>query len=51
MASSMPCISLEELLGMVGLGRRVSWRFTKGFTERHKREDGERAVTGFGLRD
>jgi hypothetical protein len=43
------CMSLEELLGIVGLGRQVSWRFTKGFTERHKREGGERAVTGFGL--
>jgi len=45
------CMSLEELLGMVGLSRRVSWRFTKGFTERHKHEGVERVVTGFGLRD
>jgi hypothetical protein len=45
------CMSLEELFGMAGLGRQVSWRFTKRFTERHKREGGERAATGFGLRD
>jgi len=42
------CMSLEELLGMVGLGRQVPWRFTKGFAERHKSEGGERAITGFG---
>ena len=45
------CTSLEGLLDMVGLGRKVPWRFTKGFMELHKREGGERAVTGFGLRD
>jgi hypothetical protein len=45
------CASLEELLGMVGLGRAVSWRFSKKFTDLHKREGGERAVAGFGLRD
>ena len=45
------CLSLEGLLDMVGLGRKVPWRFTKEFTERHKREGGERAVSGFGLRD
>jgi len=43
------CLSLEELLGMAGLGRAVSWRFSKKFTDLHKREGGERAVTGFGL--
>jgi hypothetical protein len=42
------CMSLEELLGMAGLGRQVPWRFTKGFAERHKSEGGERAITGFG---
>jgi len=45
------CMSLEELLAMVGLGRQVSWRFTKRFTELHKREGGQRAVTGFGCAD
>jgi hypothetical protein len=43
------CDSLEELLALAGLGRPVKWRFSKDFVERHKREGGSRAVTGYGL--
>lgn len=43
------CESLEALLATVGLGRPVQWRFSEGFMERHKREGGARAVTGYGL--
>jgi len=45
------CDSLEELLTMAGLGRPVHRRFSKDFMDRHKREGGARAVTGYGLAD
>lgn len=45
------CESLEDLLAMGGLGRAVPGRFSKGFMDKHKREGGARAVTGFGLAD
>ncbi len=45
------CESLEVLLAAVGLGRPVQWRFRKSFMERHKRQGGARAVTGYGLAD
>ncbi|MFA4965083.1 MAG: hypothetical protein WC709_05530 [Thermoleophilia bacterium] len=45
------CESLEHLLGLAGLGRPVTWRFSKRFTDAHKDEGLKRAVTGFGLRD
>jgi len=44
------CDSLEELLGMAGLGRAVPRQFSKRFMDDHKRVGGTRAVTGFGLR-
>jgi hypothetical protein len=45
------CESLEELLALAGLSKPVQWRFSKDFMERHKREGGARAVTGYGLAD
>lgn len=43
------CDSLEKLLALAGLGRPVHRRFSQDFMERHKREGGSRAVTGYGL--
>lgn len=43
------CLSLDELLAKAGLGRKLAWRYSRRFTEEHKREGGKRAVTGFGL--
>jgi len=40
------CESLEELLDVAGLRKRLSWRFTREFMTRNKREGSERRIIG-----
>jgi hypothetical protein len=44
------CESLEELLAVVGLVKSLTWRYTREFMAKNKREGGERRITGFGTR-
>lgn len=43
------CESLEGLLEAVGLRKSLSWRFTREFMAKNKREGGERRIVGHGL--
>ena len=42
-------ISLEEMLGQVGLSRKVDWAFSKGFREKYTRQGFQEKLAGIAL--
>jgi len=43
-------LSLEEILGQTGLGRRVSWPYSKDFREHWTKKGQEEMIKGMGLK-
>ncbi len=43
-------LSLEEILGQIGLGQSVSWPYSRGFREHWTKKGQEEMIRGVGLR-